>query len=43
MADIFVSYTSSDKAWADWIGQQLEALGHTPRIDAPTDRLWTPA
>jgi TIR domain len=32
MADIFVSYTSSDKAWADWIGQQLDALGHTPHL-----------
>jgi TIR domain len=32
MADIFVSYTSSDKAWADWIGQELVALGHTPHL-----------
>jgi tetratricopeptide (TPR) repeat protein len=32
MAEIFVSYTSSDKAWADWIGQKLEALGHTPHL-----------
>jgi hypothetical protein len=32
MADIFVSYTSSDRHWAFWIGHELEALGHTPRI-----------
>jgi hypothetical protein len=32
MADIFVSYTSSDKSWAFSIGKELEALGHTPRI-----------
>src|SRR5262249_39055149 len=30
--DIFVSYTSSDRDWAFWIGQELEALGHTPHI-----------
>lgn len=32
MADIFISYTSSDREWAFWIGQELQALGHTPRI-----------
>jgi hypothetical protein len=32
MADIFVSYTSSDRNWAFWIGQELEALGHVPHI-----------
>ena len=32
MADIFVSYTSSDREWAYWVGHQLESLGHTPRI-----------
>jgi TIR domain len=32
MADIFVSYTSSDREWAFWIGHELEALGHAPRI-----------
>lgn len=32
MADIFVSYTSSDRDWAFWIGQELEALGHTAHI-----------
>ena len=32
MANVFVSYTSSDRDWAFWIGQELEKLGHTPRI-----------
>jgi hypothetical protein len=32
VADIFVSYTSSDRDWAFWIGQQLEKLGHTPHV-----------
>ena len=32
MADIFVSYTSNDRDWAFWIGQELEKLGHAPRI-----------
>ncbi|HTZ68079.1 MAG TPA: toll/interleukin-1 receptor domain-containing protein [Roseiarcus sp.] len=32
MADIFVSYTSTDKDWAFWIGQQLETLGHSPHV-----------
>ncbi len=30
VADIFVSYTSSDRDWAFWIGQELEKLGHLP-------------
>ena len=34
MADIFVSYTSQDRAWAEWIGQELEKLGHVAHIDA---------
>jgi hypothetical protein len=33
MADIFVSYTSSDRNWAFWIGRELEALGHVPHVD----------
>jgi TIR domain/AAA ATPase domain len=33
VADIFISYTSSDRDWAFWIGHELKALGHTPRID----------
>src|SRR5262245_54498401 len=32
MADIFVSYTSSDRDWAFWIGQELEELGHKAHI-----------
>jgi TIR domain len=32
MADIFVSYTSSDRDWAFWIGHELESLGHAPHI-----------
>ena len=32
MADIFVSYTSSDREWAFWIAHELEKLGHTPRV-----------
>jgi hypothetical protein len=32
MADIFVSYTSSDHDWAEWIGTELRALGHAPFI-----------
>jgi hypothetical protein len=32
MADIFVSYTSSDRHWTLWIGQELKTLGHLPHI-----------
>jgi hypothetical protein len=32
LADIFVSYTSNDRGWAFWIGQQLERLGHVAHI-----------
>jgi hypothetical protein len=32
VADIFVSYTSSDREWAEWIGHELVKLGHTPRL-----------
>jgi hypothetical protein len=28
VADIFVSYTSDDRNWAFWIGQELLKLGH---------------
>jgi hypothetical protein len=34
VADIFVSYTSKDRAWAEWIGQELEKLGHVVHLDA---------
>jgi tetratricopeptide (TPR) repeat protein len=32
MADIFISYTSADSEWAEWIAQQLEKLGHVPHV-----------
>jgi TIR domain len=32
MAEIFVSYTSSDRDWAFWLGKELEDLGHSPHI-----------
>ncbi len=32
MADIFISYTSSDRDWAFWIARELDALGHVPHI-----------
>jgi tetratricopeptide (TPR) repeat protein len=32
MAEIFISYTSSDRDWAHWIAQELKALGHVPRV-----------
>src|SRR5580704_6367728 len=32
MADIFISYTSSDREWAFWIAKELAALGHSPHI-----------
>ncbi len=32
VADIFISYTSSDREWAFWIARELESLGHTPHI-----------
>ena len=32
MAEIFVSYTSSDHDWAMWIATELKAFGHTPHV-----------
>jgi tetratricopeptide (TPR) repeat protein len=32
MADIFVSYTSSDREWAEWIANELKTLGHVPHV-----------
>jgi hypothetical protein len=32
VANIFVSYTSSDRDWAFWIGQELEKLGHVGHV-----------
>ncbi len=33
-ADFFVSYTSADRAWAEWIAWQLEAEGYTVIVQA---------
>ena len=32
MADFFISYTSEDRYWAQWIAKELTELGHTPHI-----------
>jgi hypothetical protein len=32
VADIFVSYTSADRDWAFWIGQELLKLGHAAHL-----------
>lgn len=32
MGDFFISYTASDREWADWIGVELESLAHTAHI-----------
>ena len=32
MADIFISYTSSDRDWAFWVAKELQALGHVPHV-----------
>jgi tetratricopeptide (TPR) repeat protein len=32
LADIFVSYTSSDREWAHWIATELRALGHGEHV-----------
>jgi TIR domain len=33
-ADFFVSYTSTDRAWAEWIAWQLEADGYKVVVQA---------
>jgi tetratricopeptide (TPR) repeat protein len=33
-ADFFVSYTSADRAWAEWVAWQLEAEGYTVVVQA---------
>jgi hypothetical protein len=33
-ADFFVSYTSTDRAWAEWIAWQLEGEGYTVVLQA---------
>jgi hypothetical protein len=32
--DFFISYTSSDRPWAEWIAMQLEQAGYTLFIQA---------
>jgi TIR domain len=32
VADIFVSYTSSDQEWAKWIAKEVEALGNVAHV-----------
>jgi hypothetical protein len=32
--DFFISYTGSDRAWAEWIAQQLEEAGYTTILQA---------
>jgi hypothetical protein len=32
VADIFVSYTRSDRDWAFWIAEELRVLGHAPHV-----------
>jgi hypothetical protein len=32
LADIFVSYTSSDREWAHWIALELKALGNVAHV-----------
>jgi TIR domain len=32
--DFFISYTSTDRAWAEWIAWELEAAGYTTLIQA---------
>jgi hypothetical protein len=34
LTDFFVSYTSKDQAWAEWIAWQLKQNGHSVRIQA---------
>src|SRR4051794_21749613 len=34
MTDFFISYTGSDRDWAEWIAWTLEAAGFTVKIQA---------
>ncbi|MBI5305052.1 MAG: toll/interleukin-1 receptor domain-containing protein [Chloroflexi bacterium] len=34
MTDFFISYTSADRAWAEWIAWELEHVGYTTTIQA---------
>jgi hypothetical protein len=37
-ADFFVSYTSTDRAWAEWIAWHLEAEGYQVIVQAWASR-----
>jgi tetratricopeptide (TPR) repeat protein len=32
MADFFISYTSADRTWAQWIGKEIIGLGHAAHV-----------
>ena len=32
--NFFISYTATDRAWAEWVAWQLEAAGYSTRIQA---------
>jgi hypothetical protein len=32
--DFFVSYTQADRAWAEWLAWELEAVGYTTLLQA---------
>ena len=34
VADFFVSYTSADRPWAEWIAWELEQAGHSVIVQA---------
>src|SRR3989442_13348057 len=34
MKDFFISYTSADRTWAEWIAWELEAAGYSTIIQA---------
>ena len=44
-ADFFVSYTSADRAWAEWIAWQLElpptASSSKPGTSSPATTSWS--
>ena len=43
-ADFFISYTSADRSWAEWIAWQLEAEGYKVVVQAwdfAPGRSWT--
>jgi hypothetical protein len=33
-ADLLVSYTSADRAWAEWVAETLEEAGHSTGLRA---------